>query len=80
ILARCSTAFVALVIKGQVNHDLAFGIEVNPCVIEITIGKTIWYLQFHFVCDKLFTSIWITSFDFMRLANQHNYITGGFLL
>lgn len=21
------------------NHDFAFGIEVNPCVIEITIGK-----------------------------------------
>lgn len=21
------------------NHDFAFGIEVNPCVIEITIGN-----------------------------------------
>jgi hypothetical protein len=23
------------------NHDFAFGIEVNPCVIEITIGKSL---------------------------------------
>ena len=30
-----------LVVKGQMNHDFAFGIEVNPCVIEITIGNTI---------------------------------------
>ena len=43
-------------------------------------AKTIWYLHFHFVCDKLLISIWITSFDFMWLANQHNYITGVFLL
>ena len=25
------------------NHDFAFGIEVNPCVIEITIGKAKQY-------------------------------------
>ena len=41
ILARCGTAFVAFVVKGQVNHDFAFGIEVNSCVIEVTIGNTI---------------------------------------
>ena len=56
ILARCGAFFIGFIVKGQMNHDFAFGIEVNPCVIEITIGKTIWYLQFHVVCDKLLVS------------------------
>ena len=53
ILARCGAFFIGFVVKGQMNHDFAFRIEVNPCVIEITIGKTIWYLQFHVVCARL---------------------------
>lgn len=40
ILARCGAFFIGFIVKGQMNHDFAFGIEVNPCVIEITIGKT----------------------------------------
>ena len=39
ILARCGAFFIGFVVKGQMNHDFAFGIEVNPCVIEITIGN-----------------------------------------
>ncbi len=39
ILARCGAFFIGFVVKGQMNHDFAFRIEVNPCVIEITIGK-----------------------------------------
>lgn len=39
ILARCGAFFIGFIVKGQMNHDFAFGIEVNPCVIEITIGK-----------------------------------------
>ena len=53
ILARCGAFFIGFVVKGQMNHDFAFRIEVNPCVIEITIGKTMWYLHIHFVCDRL---------------------------
>ena len=41
ILARCGAFFIGFVVKGQMNHDFAFRIEVNPCVIEITIGKSI---------------------------------------
>lgn len=40
ILARCGAFFIGFIVKGQMNHDFAFGIEVNPCVIEITIGKS----------------------------------------
>ena len=39
ILARCGAFFIGFIVKGQMNHDFAFRIEVNPCVIEITIGK-----------------------------------------
>lgn len=39
ILARCGAFFIGFIVKGQMNHDFAFGIEVNPCVIEITIGN-----------------------------------------
>ena len=39
ILARCGAFFIGFVVKGQMNHDFAFRIEVNPCVIEITIGN-----------------------------------------
>ena len=41
ILARCGAFFIGFVVKGQMNHDFALRIEVNPCVIEITIGKAI---------------------------------------
>lgn len=41
ILARCGAFFIGFVVKGQMNHDFAFRIEVNPCVIEITIGNTL---------------------------------------
>ena len=41
ILARCGAFFIGFVVKGQMNHDFAFRIEVNPCVIEITIGNAI---------------------------------------
>ena len=40
ILARCGAFFIGFIVKGQMNHDFAFRIEVNPCVIEITIGNT----------------------------------------
>lgn len=40
-------------------------------------ANIIWYLQFHFVRDKLFTSIWIPPV-FMWLANHHNFTTGIF--
>lgn len=46
ILARCGAFFIGFIVKGQMNHDFAFGIEVNPCVIEITIGKSIKYFFF----------------------------------
>ena len=49
ILAWCGAFFIGFVVKGQMNHDFAFRIEVNPCVIEITIGNIIWYLQFHLI-------------------------------
>ena len=45
ILARCGAFFIGFVVKGQMNHDFAFRIEVNPCVIEITIGKAKIHLQ-----------------------------------
>lgn len=41
ILARCGAFFIGFIVKGQMNHDFAFRIEVNPCVIEITIGNAI---------------------------------------
>lgn len=40
ILAWCGAFFIGFVVKGQMNHDFALRIEVNPCVIEITIGKS----------------------------------------
>ena len=43
ILARCGAFFIGFVVKGQMNHDFAFRIEVNPCVIEITIGNAMVY-------------------------------------
>ena len=46
ILARCGAFFIGFIVKGQMNHDFAFGIEVNPCVIEITIGKPLSYYAF----------------------------------
>lgn len=39
ILARCGAFFTGFVVKCQMNYDFAFRIEVNPCVIEITIDK-----------------------------------------
>ena len=45
ILARCGAFFIGFIVKGQMNHDFAFGIEVNPCVIEITIGKSMFQLK-----------------------------------
>lgn len=39
ILAWCGAFFIGFVVKGQMNHDFALRIEVNPCVIEITIGN-----------------------------------------
>lgn len=48
ILARCGAFFIGFIVKGQMNHDFAFGIEVNPCVIEITIGNTNTYLPILF--------------------------------
>lgn len=41
ILAWCGAFFIGFVVKGQMNHDFALRIEVNPCVIEITIGNAI---------------------------------------
>ena len=41
ILAWCGAFFIGFVVKGQMNHDFALRIEVNPCVIEITIGNTV---------------------------------------
>ena len=51
ILARCGAFFIGFVVKGQMNHDFAFRIEVNPCVIEITIGNpmNMWHLGL--LCD-----------------------------
>lgn len=46
ILAWCGAFFIGFVVKGQMNHDFALRIEVNPCVIEITIGKAIFYSAF----------------------------------
>ena len=42
--------------------------------------KTIWYLQFHFVCAKLLLSIWTASFDLVCSGWRTCYysITGGF--
>ena len=49
ILARCGAFFIGFIVKGQMNHDFAFGIEVNPCVIEITIGKAMFkYVLFYY--------------------------------
>ena len=47
ILAWCGAFFIGFVVKGQMNHDFALRIEVNPCVIEITIGKAIehWLMR-----------------------------------
>lgn len=42
ILAWCGAFFIGFVVKGQMNHDFALRIEVNPCVIEITIGKAMY--------------------------------------
>lgn len=41
ILAWCGAFFIGFVVKGQMNHDFALRIEVNPCVIEITIGNAL---------------------------------------
>ena len=67
IFARRAAILIALVIQRQVYHDFTFGIDINTCVIEITIGNTIWYLQFHFVCDKLCISFIFECppFDFL---------------
>ena len=48
-------------------------------MIEITIGNTMWYLQFHFVCDKLFTSfIMMTSLCFfVQLADRTLILSKG---
>lgn len=32
--------FSNVIVKSQMNHNFAFGIEVNSCVIKITIGNT----------------------------------------
>lgn len=45
ILAWCGAFFIGFIVKGQMNHDFAFRIEVNPCVIEITIGNAMDYKQ-----------------------------------
>ena len=71
IFARRAAILIAFVIERQVYHDFAFGIDINPCVIEITIGNTIWYLQFHFECDKLctsFTFLWPPFDYFLQLV------------
>ena len=52
ILARCGAFFIGFIVKGQMNHDFAFGIEVNPCVIEITIGKALTYTAVNKKIDR----------------------------
>ena len=44
-------------------------------MIEITIGNAMWYLQFHFVCDKLFTSfiVMISLCFFCEVGRPHSY-------
>ena len=48
--------FSNVIVKSQMNHNFAFGIEVNSYVIKITIGNTTPCFQIQLVCDKLFTS------------------------
>lgn len=69
ILARCGAFFIGFVVKGQMNHDFAFRIEVNPCVIEITIGKAKWYLEGRFDRD---VSVQETA-DFVGLSRSQLY-------
>ena len=45
ILARRAAIFIALVIQRQVYHDFTFGTDINTGVIEITIGKVIYWYQ-----------------------------------
>ena len=49
------------------------------CVIQMNVAKTMWYLQFHVVCDKVCTSfngllfIICPPFDFYAVARPHSY-------
>lgn len=84
ILARCGAFFIGFVVKGQMNHDFAFRIEVNPCVIEITIGNALGdnYLNTHQiqatffglrVCDE---SIAFLE-EWLALCEEPNFLNPG---
>lgn len=57
ILAWCGAFFIGFVVKGQMNHDFALRIEVNPCVIEITIGNAMNTKYMTFVLAGIFIGI-----------------------
>lgn len=70
ILARCGAFFIGFVVKGQMNHDFAFRIEVNPCVIEITIGEAKKY-QLKRLHDASYGSI--LPVEDLYCGHYHNY-------
>ena len=49
------------------------------CVIQMSVAKTIWYLQFHLVCDKLFTSFILNDLPLLLCAvgRPHPYSSKG---
>ena len=65
---RLSLSVIPQIVTGQITCGLFLkryrNLEQKPslvkltqrCVIENTIANTMCYLQFHFVCDKLFMS------------------------
>lgn len=65
ILARCGAFFIGFVVKGQMNHDFAFRIEVNPCVIEITIGKPIYDAILADLNHAISDTVWMSPDAFM---------------
>lgn len=63
ILARCGAFFIGFVVKGQMNHDFAFRIEVNSCVIEITIGKAREYAPNIYEATKDYgEEVWLATY------------------
>ena len=71
ILARCGAFFIGFIVKGQMNHDFAFRIEVNPCVIEITIGNSL----LHYVVITKVKGDTVVVFDPAKGIAKDLYVT-----
>ena len=70
VFARRAAILIALVIQRQVYHNFTFGIDINTCVIEITIGNTMWYWHLYVEWAVVFISFFIFDNNLLMFSGN----------